>query len=361
MILTRSLRILVFAGLVAGSSFGAQPYQLNQTEIAALAREASSALKVPIKTVVDKPAGSPSKDPHDYVSYARYYWPDPKKPDGLPFVSRDGDHNHAQVAKGDRNRIGNFSETVEQLAAAWHVNHDTAAATRAGEWLRAWLITPETKMNPNLNYAQVRLGHKNNQGNASGMLDSRGLANVVDALILLEDSPALHPGETKAIREWLNAFLDWFTTADIALQERRAKNNHGTWYFAQAIPLARYVGRDELVKQFLSEEKALLAHQIQPDGSQPEEIRRVDGLGYSAFNLEAHALVARQVASLGENLWTYPLPNGATLRRAAEFLQPYNAKPETWPHTQKAKLAPGFLDVQLRDAGLRPLNATTKP
>ena len=36
-------------------------------------------------------AGTPaSGDKHDYTSLARYYHPDPTKPDGLPYVSRDG-------------------------------------------------------------------------------------------------------------------------------------------------------------------------------------------------------------------------------------------------------------------------------
>ncbi len=51
--------------------------------------------------MTDKQIAPPSGDPHDYVSFARYYWPDPAKPDGLPYVNRDGQHNHAQVARGD--------------------------------------------------------------------------------------------------------------------------------------------------------------------------------------------------------------------------------------------------------------------
>ena len=31
-----------------------------------------------------------SGDKHDYMSQARYFWPDPAKPDGLPYINRDG-------------------------------------------------------------------------------------------------------------------------------------------------------------------------------------------------------------------------------------------------------------------------------
>ena len=32
----------------------------------------------------------PSGDKHDYLSYSRYWWPDPEKNDGLPYIRRDG-------------------------------------------------------------------------------------------------------------------------------------------------------------------------------------------------------------------------------------------------------------------------------
>jgi hypothetical protein len=269
---------LALLGLLP-ATFALEPWQRTSAEIPTLAAQASAVLAAPIVTVTDKQIASPSGTPHDYVSFARYWWPDPAKPDGLPFVSRDGQHNHEQVARGDRLRIGAFCETVEQLAAAWHVHRDEASARRAGEWLRAWFITPATRMNPHLEFAQVRPGHNGNRGNPAGMLDSRGLTNVVDALRMLDDSPALTASERETVREWFGTFLDWFTTAPIALKERAAKNNHGSWYFAQAVPLARSAGRDELARELCEEARGLLARQIQPDGSQPEEIRRVDGLG----------------------------------------------------------------------------------
>jgi hypothetical protein len=335
---------------LAGATFAAAPYQLTPAELTALAAQAPSALKAPIKTVVDKPKASPSGDAHDYVSFARYYWPDPARPDGLPYVSIDGKHNREQVARGDRERIGNFCETVAKLAAAWQVNRSEAAARRAGEWLRAWFLTPATRMNPHLEYAQVRLGHNGNKGNPAGMLDARGFAEVIDALLLLHDSPAFAPGEEAAIRAWFAAYLQWFVTAPIAREERAAPNNHGSWYLAHAIPIALYVGRDDLARELCAADKARIAAQIQPDGRQPEEIRRVDGLGYSAFNLEAQFHVVRLAAGLGIDLWNYTAPNGASLRLALDYLRPYNQAPEKWPTSQNEKLKPGFLDPLLQQA-----------
>jgi hypothetical protein len=335
--------------LTATHAFALAPYILTPAEMKSLAVDAPKALKAPIVTIVDKPASSPTGNAHDYVSYSRYYWPDPATPGGLPYLRRDGEPNREQIAKGDSRRLENFCKTVEKLAAAFAINHDPAAANRAVEWLRAWFITPETRMNPNLEFAQIQLGKNDNRGNSYGVLDARCLAQVIDALRLLQGSDAFKPGEEKAIRAWFVEYLNWLTTAKIGVKARDAANNHGTWYLAQAIPIARYVGQDDLARELCEADKKLIASQIAPDGSQPGEIARVDGLSYSLFNLDAHFQVAKLAAGLDIDLWNYTAPNGASLRAALDFLKPFNRAPADWPHKQKAKLPPGFLDPLLAE------------
>tara|TARA_R110002167_G_scaffold264842_2_gene471572 strand:+ start:1 stop:1131 length:1131 start_codon:yes stop_codon:yes gene_type:complete len=345
---------LLLAALFGGHAVtaAATPYGLTAEEIAQLAVEERSALARPIATVVDKPGPSPTGDSHDYVSYARYYWPNPDTPDGLPFVRRDGQHNRAQVAQGDHARLWQFCATVESLAAAWTVNQNPAVAKRAGDWLRAWFITPTTRMNPHVEYAQIRLGHHGNRGTEFGVLDARCLAQVIDGLRLLEDSPALSATETAAVQSWFSTYLQWLTTSEAGTAERANTNNHGTWYIAQAVPIALYLGHEDLARELCESEKLRIAREIEPDGRQPQEITRADGLSYSQFNLEAHASVARLAANLGLDLWNYTAPNGANLRQALEFLRPYNSAPETWPFTQGHELPAGFLDQLLQEPAI---------
>jgi hypothetical protein len=339
-----SLRLLFTTVSLTALASAAEPYLLEPAELTHLAAKAPQALRAPIVTVIEKPQKSPSGDAHDYVSFARYYWPDPSKPNGLPYVSRDGHHNREQVALGDHERLFHFADNVSALAAAWQMNHDEAAARRAGNWLRAWLVTPATRMNPTLEFAQVRLGHENDHGSAAGVLDARCLSDVIDALLVLRGSPAFAADDEAAIQAWFKDYLSWLTTAKTARAEHAAKNNHGSWFLAQIIPIARYCGRDDLARQLCEEDKARIASQFKPDGSQPEEMRRVDGLGYSQFNLEAQFRVARLASALGIDLWNYKAPSGGSLRRGLEYLRPYNTHPETWPTTQNAKLQPGFLN-----------------
>lgn len=311
---------------------------------------APAAWSVPIVTVMDKTLPSPAGDPHNYVSYSRYWWPDPAKPDGLPYVRHDGRHNRAQIARGDHARLFLFITTVNTLAAHWAAQGDDTSARRAAAWLRAWFITPATRMNPNLAYAQIRLGHNGNRGNPPGVLDARDFGELVGSITLLKGSSALSPAEFTSICGWFVAYLHWLTHSPNGRAEAAAKNNHGSWYLAQVIPIARFVGRDALARQLCLSDKARIARQIRPDGSQPFELSRADSLKYSAFNLEAQFRVAVAARSLGIDLWHYTAPDGASLQRALEYLRPYNQHPGTWPHPEHNPLQPGFLDPLIRQA-----------
>ncbi len=44
-------------------------------------------------SVMHKKQTPPSGDKHDYMSQAPYWWPDPTKPDGLPYIKKDGVKN----------------------------------------------------------------------------------------------------------------------------------------------------------------------------------------------------------------------------------------------------------------------------
>jgi hypothetical protein len=306
--------------------------------------ELPAALAAPIVTVLDKPLSSPVGDRHEYVSYGRYWWPDPTRPGGLPFVQRDGDANEAQIVQGDEIRLLRLTEAVDVLALGWSELHREDSARRAGQWLRAWLVDPATRMRPDLDYAQVHLGHTRNRGNAAGVLDGRFFASIVRDLQKLSGSPALTRTDEIVVRAWFTDYLRWLLTAPTATAERAAANNHGSWYLVQAVSIARYVGQDDIAYRFCKEDLLRIAHQIRPDGSQPLELSRVDGLSYSAFNLRAQFELAQLARGLGFDLIHYRSPEGGSLMGALNYLRPYNRAPQRWPGREKKPMAPGFLD-----------------
>ncbi|MEQ1644712.1 MAG: alginate lyase family protein, partial [Pyrinomonadaceae bacterium] len=49
--------------------------------------------KARVYSVMDKKQVPPSGDKHDYMSQGPYWWPDQAKPNGLPYIRRDGERN----------------------------------------------------------------------------------------------------------------------------------------------------------------------------------------------------------------------------------------------------------------------------
>lgn len=106
-----------------------------------LLKEANAALAHARYSVVDKTLTPASGDKHDFFSFGPYWWPDPKKKDGLPYIRKDGLHNPAASTEGtDGARLGHFAHDVTVLALSPNSNARGRRATpisrskRSGIW-----------------------------------------------------------------------------------------------------------------------------------------------------------------------------------------------------------------------------------
>src|SRR4029078_12970949 len=88
--------------------------------IEALRADADAALAAGPFTIVKKKHPLPGVDPHEYVSLARYFWPDPAKPDGLPYISLDGKTN-PEIDEYDAKPFREMSGNVYTLALAGYL------------------------------------------------------------------------------------------------------------------------------------------------------------------------------------------------------------------------------------------------
>src|SRR5436305_1275860 len=61
--------------------------------VKSLTKEADKALAVGTFSVVNKSFTPPSGDKHDYASLSPYWWADPSKADGKPYIRKDGQTN----------------------------------------------------------------------------------------------------------------------------------------------------------------------------------------------------------------------------------------------------------------------------
>jgi hypothetical protein len=298
-----------------------------------LRKNAEISLKRGPYSVMDKKEVAASGDKHDYLSYARYWWPNPETTDGLPYIRRDGRTNEELLNQGDREIIGALYEDLETVALAGYLFNDDRYNDHAALLVRTWFLDPETRMNPHMKYGQAIPGR--NDGRGSGIIDTRYFVRVLDAVRLLEQSNSWTQSDSDAMKLWMAEYLRWLMTSPAGLDERSGNNNHGTWFDAQAAGLALYVGERDLAKQIIeAAKKSRIEACIEPDGSQPEELERTKSLHYCVFNLSAMTTLARLGESVDVDLWSHESPDGRSIRKALDFVAPYLLGEKEWEHEQ---------------------------
>lgn len=316
----------------------------------ALTAEADKALKAPIISVTDKSSLlPPSGNKHDYFSLSPYWWPDPSKPDGLPYIRRDGVTNPESKRDLDQPRVAAMGYNVQTLALAWYFTGNEKYAARAAKQLRAWFLDSATSMTPHLRFSQLVRGNPEERG--SGIIDTRWFIEAVQAAGLLEGSKSWKASDKAALQSWFRSYLKWLLESPNGKHEREAKNNHGSWYAAQTAAYAQFVGDTALARTIVEGAKPRIGWQIRPDGSQPIELERTRSMHYSGFNIEALSRLGEIGRSVHADIWNYTAPEGGSLRVAIDHLARYIASNEKWPGQQIDAVDPELLVIHLRRAG----------
>ena len=314
-----------------------------------LIKDADKAINAPIIAVTDKKSLlPPGGNRHDYFSLSPYWWPDPSKPDGLPYIRRDGVTNPESKRDLDQPRVAAMGYNTHTLALAWYFSNDEKYAARAAQQLRAWFLDSATRMTPHLRFAQLVRGNPQERG--SGIIDTRWFIEAVQAAGLLEGSSSWTAGDRAAMQDWFRNYLDWLLASPNGAHERAARNNHGSWYAAQTAAYARFIGDTIRARQIAEGARDRIGSQIKPDGSQPIELERTRSMHYSAFNIEALSRLAEIGRALNVDLWNYKAPSGGSLRIAIDHVARYIASTEKWPGQQIDEVEPNLLVIHLRRA-----------
>ena len=297
----------------------------------ALIARADVALDRDPYTVTDKRQRPASGDPHDYMSMGPYWWPDPDRPGGRPYVRRDGQVNPERATDAfDLSDLEALSQDIQTLALAHYFTDDERYALKAASLLRVWFLDPATRMNPNLNHAQAVPGRIS--GRAEGVIDAVRLVPVIESIGLLSGSPALS-GETQSgLQDWFAELVRWMATSDIGREERAAANNHGIYYDMLISQFALFAGQDEVARTVIEQfTTRRIDAQFAADGSLPRELTRTRSLHYSTWTLAATFNVADLGRCVGVDLWTYEGPQGQSLRAGIDFVSTYAGRTGEWP------------------------------
>jgi hypothetical protein len=322
--------LLPCAVLLTGLSVSAQNASLDvaafdRTRIISAANQYLREKPVTV-TAYSSPRSAGGK--HDFFSEGDYWWPDPKNASG-PYIQRDGISNPDNFVE-HRRAVMRFSIQVPALTAAWLITRNEVYARKAAEHLRAWFITEDTRMNPSLQFAQAIKGITTGRG--VGIIDTIHLVEVARAIEVLENSRALSTDDRVGIKKWFTDYLHWMTTSKNGLDEREAKNNHGTCWVMQVAAFARLTGNRELVEYCRNRFKTVIVpNQIEKDGSFPQELRRTKPYGYSLFNLEALAAICQILSTPEENLWKFEAADGRGIGLTMSFMYSYMRDKKSWP------------------------------
>lgn len=304
--------------------------------IQGIIRDADKMLNSPIPTITDKKRPAPSGNKHDYFSMARYWWPNPDTPDHLPYIRQDGKRN-PETEGLDRETLGKMEKMLTVYALAYFYTGKEAYAAKGWDILRTWFIDKRTLMTPNMQYSQVRMGHNNNQGSNSGLLDGYSLLIVPDAVSILSKSKITKAKDVETIKQWFSDYLNWMLTSPQGKKEDIAANNHGTAYHIQVAVYALFVGNDSVAQLYLNDfvERRILP-QVEVDGRQPKELARTRAYGYSCYNLKHLLDMADICAMQGIDFMSDPEIR-QRIEKAIDFLVPYLGKPvSAWPFQQIA-------------------------
>jgi hypothetical protein len=202
-------------------------------------------------------------------------------------------------------------------------------------------------MNPNLEFSQGV--HGVSTGRSYGIIDTLHLVEVARAAGTVA-SAMLSREENTALQQWFRSYLEWMKTSDKGKKERDALNNHATCWALQASEFARLIAdsetRDQVYRQYTT---VLLPNQLGVDGSFPKELARTKPYSYSIFNFDIMATLCQSLKAVGADTFTFQLPDGRSICKAAAFLYPYLKDKSAWPYGKEVE---HFDALPVRSPGL---------
>jgi hypothetical protein len=318
---------------------------VKRTDRARILQATAQYVDLPPRTITSYPSPRSPGGPHDYFSQADYFWPNPADPGGK-YINRDGqsnpdnfnDHRKAMIA---------LSIQMPALTAAWLLTRDRRYGKPAADHLRAWFITPDTRMNPNLEFSQGV--HGVSTGRSYGIIDTLHLVEVARAASILAPK-MLTTLEQESLQVWFREYLHWMKTSEKGIAERKTINNHAICWALQAAEFARLVGDEDIRNEVRTQYKDLfIPDQMAPNGSFPKELARTKPYSYSIFNFDTMAMLCQSLQDDRDDLFAFALPDGRGICKGAAFLYPYLRDKTTWPYKKDVE---HFESLPVRSPGL---------
>ncbi|QNF35642.1 alginate lyase family protein [Adhaeribacter swui] len=292
------------------------------------------ALQQPIQVITTKTYMVDTDDKHNFNTVAPYWH---QQPDGS-WEKIDGKGNGLSKKIGDTEKLQKgIGKVVPDLALAYVASSDPVEkekfAARAIEYCQQFFLDPATRMNPNLDYAQLIPGKKKIRIETA--VEGEKLVDIVDALLLLQTSKHYTPEFDRQIRKWFADMADWMANSPTGKQaDKRTVGNIGVIYESMRAAFAIYGGDTSYARQRLPRIKERLSDEMNADGGLEHELDRAKPNMYSNKALQAWVRLARILSIQGINLWTLE-EDGKSLEKAILFMVPYMLGEKKMNNTEK--------------------------
>lgn len=302
-------------------------------DVAAIDRErilraSTAALEQKPVSITTTPAKLSEGGPNDFYSNGDYWWPDSSKPNGLPYIKRDGETNPENFV-AHRMAVKALRDSVAALAAAYKITGEDKYVIKAAELLKVFFLDAKTRMNPSLNFAQAVPGVS--PGRGIGIIDTLHIIEIPAAVKAMEKSKAFPADMGKDLRQWFRELAEWMSTSKNGNEEANAKNNHAVAFHLQLAVFADFIGDQEKLGLCRTKFKEVfVAKQMAEDGGFPLELARTKPYGYSIFQLDNMAMLCNVLSTTEDNLWTYETKDGKSIAKAIAFLYPFLADKSKW-------------------------------
>lgn len=274
--------------------------------------------KTPVITDKKENEVAPSGDPHDYISVTRYMMR--RENGGMEFkdgVPNPGAERYVDVKKVEELKTDLFFITAAAIEAKDNNEDSTDYIEYTNAALQRWFINEYTRMNSNLEFAQMINGEAT--GQYFGIIEGSDFLFILEQVEQLRDKDLIAPEVLSGVKVWYEQYLTWLVTSEKGIREKNTINNHGTWYDVQVAQIADFLGKEDLVLETLERAKGRIESQITSEGEMPREKARRDTYGYPLYNLNAYSKLATIGEKYGVDLWNYESINGGGLKKAFEY------------------------------------------
>lgn len=321
--------------------------EVKHVDASRVVHNADTYLKEAPQTITASHSDRSPGGPHDYFSEGDYWWPNPEDPNG-PYIRRDGESDPENFV-AHREALIRLSLVVPTLAVAWRVTGKRTYAAKAREHLIAWFVSPSTKMNPNLQYAQAIKGIT--KGRGTGIIDTVHLVELTKAAKAIKAADVWSsPSEYDLIQAWFREYLEWIASSKNGIEERDAKNNHGSCWVLQAAGFAAFVG-DQQQLQFCAQrfQTKLIPEQVADNGSLPLELARTKPYSYSLFDMDILSGICQIISAEATDLWKFSTEDGRSMEKVIGYMVPFIGDKGKWPKPPDVEY---FNDLPVRQPSL---------